>query len=553
MPQRTIIHDADSTDEISLNIVPSTATAGVKAMPVVNPDGSNISITLNGNVNSAPTFKLDPTNSGEAAKYGKITSDYYPYGQVRGDVVTNSGTINTLSASVAISLLGNYGGVTIQITGMWSGTLSFQGYSDTGSWTTLRTVDVPTGSPINSTNQNGIYRFATQGMQAFRVIATAWTTGTATINLAGTFDSAPKFIPHALPNSTPYGSLKVSQEPTPEFQDTFDGGALDTTNKWNTPTGTLTPSVSGSVLAFPVSTTASAFGKLVSQPTFAPRIPSWIQHSWLLQLEATPVANTHRAWGFGSSPATPTTTTPLTDFIGFEIGTDGVMRASVYNSGTRIFSQALNAGSGGAGDNTQPVDGQFHRFICQVRTDVVYFYINTPNIPVATFQAGATAPVPSTQTLPLITQLVNAAAGVTTGATFNIQGAVVDETGHNAISIKDPLYPWRKQTVKGNGAAAVADDYTGQQNSHQTLVASTDTTINFSPSIRAYKVLNWDTSNPVLFSQNAIGSNTDSTAARVGVAPTANVPNSSGTIPLTTSAIHLRSAGASTVTVIGLS
>lgn len=85
---------------------------------------------------------------------------------------------------------------------------------------------------------------------------------------------------------------------------------------------------------------------------------------------------------------------------------------------------------------------------------------------------------------------------------------------------------------------------------HQTLVASTDTTITFLTPVMAVRVRNWDPANRVLVSLDPITSDSDATADRVPAASSANAPAVS-VFPVRTQSIHLRSAGASEVTVSG--
>lgn len=96
----------------------------------------------------------------------------------------------------------------------------------------------------------------------------------------------------------------------------------------------------------------------------------------------------------------------------------------------------------------------------------------------------------------------------------------------------------------------VADDYGSFEAQHVTLIASTDTTITFAQSVRLVRVSNWDTVNRVLVKDGAIASDGDTSAARVGKAPTADVPNSE-VYPISTTTIHLRSVGSSEVTCEG--
>lgn len=96
----------------------------------------------------------------------------------------------------------------------------------------------------------------------------------------------------------------------------------------------------------------------------------------------------------------------------------------------------------------------------------------------------------------------------------------------------------------------VTDDNVGFEAQHTTLTAGTDTTITFAQPVRVVRLSNFDTTNRVLVKNGAITTNTDAAAARVGIAPTANVPGEDY-FPYITTTIHLRSAGASEVTVVG--
>lgn len=85
---------------------------------------------------------------------------------------------------------------------------------------------------------------------------------------------------------------------------------------------------------------------------------------------------------------------------------------------------------------------------------------------------------------------------------------------------------------------------------HTTLSASTDTTISFPRLVEAVRVRNWDTANRVLVKTGAIATDVDATASRVGKAGTADIPTVS-VFPVRVSSIHVRSAGASEVTIEG--
>lgn len=99
-------------------------------------------------------------------------------------------------------------------------------------------------------------------------------------------------------------------------------------------------------------------------------------------------------------------------------------------------------------------------------------------------------------------------------------------------------------------ALEVNDDFTSFEANHQTLVASTDTTITFAQTVRMIQIQNWHISARLLVKDAAITSDSDSASARVGIAPAANVPGK-GTFIFKTSSIHVRSGSTNEITVIG--
>jgi hypothetical protein len=100
--------------------------------------------------------------------------------------VINNGTI----AAAAVPLLINSNGlssVSIEITGTWVGSIVVQGSDDSLNFVTLLTASGAAGlfsnTPITA---NGRYRvFRTSATKVIQVIATAWTSGTATIAIQG--------------------------------------------------------------------------------------------------------------------------------------------------------------------------------------------------------------------------------------------------------------------------------------------------------------------------------------------------------------------------------
>src|SRR3954463_12562107 len=99
-------------------------------------------------------------------------------------------------------------------------------------------------------------------------------------------------------STTDYGHLRTSDEPTALFSDSFE--SLDTTNRWTTKTSTGTATVSAGNLTVASSTTASAYGGLYTQPTFAPQGLNFLIGGIVVIVGTVAITNSARCWGFGT-------------------------------------------------------------------------------------------------------------------------------------------------------------------------------------------------------------------------------------------------------------
>lgn len=260
---------------------------------------------------------------------------------------------------------------------------------------------------------------------------------------------------------TPYGRATVELNPHQIFYDPFDG-ALDTTDRWTTPTvgnSAVAATTAIGAMTLGTGTTASGWSKLSSQSAFTPTVPGWIGFSFLNLLPdlAAPIANSYRFWGSGNIATTPTVAAPMTDAVGFEVDITGKMFAVIYTAGVRTAVQDLSAATG---NSKQPTDALLHRYIVKVRTDRVYFYIDGESSGqlVATFSATTATSGPSIQTLPISFLAVGAATPPVSNAQLSSLGAVVWDAAQNNNTLSDGSFQWRKATVKKASTAAVASD-----------------------------------------------------------------------------------------------
>lgn len=258
----------------------------------------------------------------------------------------------------------------------------------------------------------------------------------------------------------PAGFLRVTDEPHQLFVDTFDS-ALDTTNRWTATSGNsavLASNATGN-MTMGSGTTASGWSKLISQPSFQMTIPSWLGCSDLLSLPdgAAPIANSYRYWGTGTTPATPSVATPVTDGYGFELNIDGKLRAVVYTGGSRTVIADLSS----SGNNKQPLDALLHRYIIFMRTDKTFFYID--GLDSNSLVAVATDIIPQSQTLPKLMLAVGNTTPPVSNAQIIASGATAWDTGKNNITVSDGTLPYRKARVSSLGNFAVDDSYTSGQ------------------------------------------------------------------------------------------
>jgi hypothetical protein len=91
-------------------------------------------------------------------------------------------TLVVRDASVPGQVVYN-GGVGIQVTGTWTGTLTFRLTRDGSTYATMVVTNDSTDSRVSTTTANGVFSANLIGVVAVRVAATATMTGTAVVTL----------------------------------------------------------------------------------------------------------------------------------------------------------------------------------------------------------------------------------------------------------------------------------------------------------------------------------------------------------------------------------
>ena len=100
-----------------------------------------------------------------------------------GSITTSSADCTTAAACVSLQLRSTDGSLSLKISGTYSATLQFESSVDGTTWAGISGDPLPSGSRASSTTSTGTWVFNVAGLGHFRVRASAYTSGTASIAL----------------------------------------------------------------------------------------------------------------------------------------------------------------------------------------------------------------------------------------------------------------------------------------------------------------------------------------------------------------------------------
>ena len=118
-------------------------------------------------------------------------------GPSSGASLSGQGSIAALSAVVAVPVTG-VGALSFSVTGTWVGTLSFQYSLDGLAWTADNPLNNVTGVFPSTITANGAFTTPVGSFKFYRITATAWTSGTASV----------------VYNASPMSNVVVTRPPT---------------------------------------------------------------------------------------------------------------------------------------------------------------------------------------------------------------------------------------------------------------------------------------------------------------------------------------------------
>src|SRR5438093_1325275 len=94
---------------------------------------------------------------------------------------SSGGGCTAVAGSCASFQMGSAPSVTLQVSGTFVGTLSFEATSDGVNWITVFLVKLADGTTATTTTGTGSFAFTNSGVLQIRTRATAWTSGTAVV------------------------------------------------------------------------------------------------------------------------------------------------------------------------------------------------------------------------------------------------------------------------------------------------------------------------------------------------------------------------------------
>ncbi len=223
---------------------------GTNAGNLAHVDASgNVSVAINGSIAAGSNIIgqveiTDGTNVLGTIAHPMVVSQSSPTDR------TATGTINGSPQNISINAQGA-SSIQFNVTGSWTGTLNFQGSVDGTNWVPAEAYPImpSTSTFVNSTTTNGQWAITAGGLNAFRLLSSAWVTGTATIWIeAGVGSNVIEIVQTYAPNLQTAAQLYASGTPLTETAGSLNvnitgGGSGDVQYANGTAVGTPTGTV----------------------------------------------------------------------------------------------------------------------------------------------------------------------------------------------------------------------------------------------------------------------------------------------------------------------
>lgn len=133
---------------------------------------------------------------------------------ITGNITTSSTNCSASAACASVDLDKDTGSLSLQVTGTFSATLQFEGTVNGSTWVAVQGDPLPSGAAASSATSTGAWTFNVAGLSAFRVRASAHSSGTAVVALRES---------EAMAKGRSFGTLSVTQLNSVRYADQYSG------------------------------------------------------------------------------------------------------------------------------------------------------------------------------------------------------------------------------------------------------------------------------------------------------------------------------------------
>ena len=140
---------------------------------------------------------------------------------------TATGSLAAAAATVVLTISGK-SSASVQLSGTWVGTVTFEGTVDGTTWNNVNAVAATTSTPQPTTTVNGLYRLTPGGLSQIRANMTAYTSGSVTVAMRSGNGSGGIFANQILPTKMTDGVSTASIKPASTAAVAADSGLVVT-------------------------------------------------------------------------------------------------------------------------------------------------------------------------------------------------------------------------------------------------------------------------------------------------------------------------------------
>lgn len=281
-----------------------------------------------------------------------LAAQILPPGPTTITVIDSGTACVTAPTACATFNIQNATSVALDISGTWTGTLTFEGSANGGTFNSILVTNTATGAKVTTTNANGTFSVPNGGFIVVRARATATVTGTATVSATRGFATSNVAVPN-FPATFTTGDLLYASTPSTVsgIADVAVGQVFVSGGVGVVPTYTANPAASTFTANQPNITTVSTDGFIAANATAASAgVP--VQQSPRLRFRsnvwnttAVAASNTND-WWIESVPASGLTPIGLLQF-GSSLNGGAATFPFTFGSGGRFTAQDTLTVAGG--------------------------------------------------------------------------------------------------------------------------------------------------------------------------------------------------------------